>query len=474
MRKNKKIQTIVFLSFLLSLSWSWIFFIDATKITSSSFVAGLTAIVSFALTVGLSVTIFYLGTRYLYREYKKQKKPSPLLLFKVFVVWAFLEWLVALAIGLLWAGRNSSLDTVVPFGSLTPILMYTPLGLLTRFLGYHGLSALVATLFVALIAKPYRRHAAMIASIMVVLSASSWFIYKTPNGRPADVLIVSEKLGEPQKITTDAELIVMPEYGLDNVTDETISERIDSTSGNNVAFVGSKQYSNEKGVQNVLIFGSTKTGLTKEQAKTRLVPAGEYLPYSVEFLLRATQQTGILAEFEFSRAVVRGNESIKPFYIDKELVVGAEACSSIIAAEDYRKLVNQGATLLTNSASLEIFSGSAVFTAQHKGMARFMATANTRPLIQSAMDGPAFVLDHNGKLITETLPVSTQQVDIHTNTKRTPYSILGDWAVLIGWFVLVLPLLWKTIMLIRQSWYTKLKYQNKKDNHASKKSKKAK
>ncbi len=460
---NPEQKILIALTSALGLAWSWIFFIDATKITESSFVATLTAVVSFALTVGVSVAIFYAGARYLYREYKKQEEPSPLFLLKIFVVWAFLEWLVALAIGLLWAGRNSSLDTVVPFGSLTPILMYTPFGLLARFFGYYGLSALFVAIITALSLNKYRRYGLYLVGIATVLCIASWTLYKNPSGRPVDVLIVAEKLGEPKQITTDAELVVLPEYGLDNVTNENISERIKSENNSNISFVGSKQYPNEKGVQNILVFGSTHTGLTKEQAKTRLVPAGEYLPYSVEFLLRVTQQTGILAEFEFSRAVVRGNKAIVPFYIDKELVVGAEACSSIIAAEDYRKLVNQGATILSNSASLEIFNGSTVFTTQHKGMARFMAISNARPLVQSAMDGPAFALDHNGRLLAETLPVSTKSTAVQTNTKKTPYSVLGDWAVVVGSLVLIIPPLWKTIMLIRQNWYNKLNIKNKKD-----------
>src|SRR5690606_2445568 len=106
-----------------------------------------------------------------------------------------------------------------------------------------------------------------------------------------------------------------------------------------------------------------------------------------------------------------------------DLVVGAEACSSIISSEDYRTLTQKGATILTNSASLEIFNGSKVFNTQHKGMAKFMAVANARPMIQSAMDGSAFIMDHNGSINTSLLPVDTTKATVTTNHKTTPYSV---------------------------------------------------
>ncbi len=421
----------------LGMAWSWIFFIDATKVTSSSLIANIVAFISFCATVGLSAGIFYLAVRYLVREYKKYKRASFVFVAKVFVVWALAEWLIAFAVGLLWAGRNSSLDTFVPFGSLTPLLMYTPIGFAARFVGYYGLSALVVTTVTALLLKKYRRYGLILAAGFVLLATGAWALYRTPNGTAVDTLIVAEKLGQPQQITTDAELVVLPEYGLDNVESDHVSNRLTSTRAGGTAFVGSKQYPTSKGVQNVLIFGTTSDGFTHEQAKRRLVPAGEYLPYSVEFALRATAQTGILAEFEFSRAVIRGDKAIEVFRVRDGLVVGAEACSSIISTEDYRQLTRQGATVLTNSASLEVFGGSKIFAAQHKGMAKFMAVANARPLLQSSMDGLAFAMDHNGTINQRLMPVGTAAASVTTNQQKTPYTILGDWPVVLGLIYIV-------------------------------------
>ena len=134
-----------------------------------------------------------------------------------------------------------------------------------------------------------------------------------------------------------------------------------------------------------------------------------------------------------------------PYAFNKQLVVGAAACSSIISTEDYRSLVNQGATVLTNSASLDIFNGSRLFNWQHRGLAKFMAVANARPLLQSSNNWPAFALDQNGNQLAQIQPVGSTQVTITTNNKKTPYTLLGEWPAYVGgvWLIVDIFLAWQ-------------------------------
>jgi len=280
-----------------------------------------------------------------------------------------------------------------------------------------------------------------VAIVIAMLTTMAWVLYKTPSGNTVKVTAAAEYLGIPQNIDANgAEIVVLPEYGLDNTSTENVRERI----GGSAYFVGSKQTSVEEGLSNTLIFGSTEDGFLEQQQKTRLIPGGEYLSYTAEVLLRLFDEDTYV-DFQLRRQVVKGSGSLTPFKVDDKTVLGSAVCSSIINPEDYRGLTNQGATLLTNSASLEIFRGSSLFAWQHRGLATFMAVANARPYVQASNNWPAFVLDHNGKKLAETNPSNTATVDIATNTRKTPYTMFGEWAIMLGafWFAYDLVQFWR-------------------------------
>lgn len=315
--------------------------------------------------------------------------------------------------------------------------MYTPFGLLSRLVGYYGLSAWFVTLVVGVILPKTRSKMWWLGGVTAVATCVMWLPYQQATGQPISVEVASETLSErsqPQPGTT--RLVVLPEYGLDDVTESTLHERVISQPGQERYFIGSQLQSNENGMQNVLLLGSTERGFISQQPKARLIPGGEYLPFGVEFFLRVTGSDDILQNFDFSRALVKGSQPTKPFIIYDGLVIGAEACASIIAPHDYRSLTKQGATLLTNSASLEIFR-SPIFMAQHLGLAKFMAAANARPFVQAADSAPSFALDHNGRKLAEIHPVNRTEVTVQPSDKATPYTLFGDWPVYVGFMGVV-------------------------------------
>jgi apolipoprotein N-acyltransferase len=112
--------------------------------------------------------------------------------------------------------------------------------------------------------------------------------------------------------------------------------------------------------------------------------------------------------------------------------VAAAVCSSIISPQDYRDFAKNGATLFTNSASLTIFNGSRLFAWEQKSLARFMSVANARYFMQSANAAPAYSLDINGHQTAETDHFNTVDVTAMTNTKKTPYTYLGEWLAWLG------------------------------------------
>lgn len=436
----KKIS-LVLITVVLGLLWSWLLFVDVAQLSKGSLITGYgIAVVSFVAIVSISAYLFWRVATYLLREYKAHKKLSVKYIFKLFIIWAAAELLISWIITIVWIGEGGSADTVLPFGSFAPLLMYTPLGYLTRFVGYHGLSAVFVLLIFVLTAKKARRFAIPVFALVILSTVSALALYKDPNGSHIKAHITAEELDKKvPAIVTDADLVVLPEYGLDDIEDDTLDKRLRSSHDKEVFFVGSKQrYADNGEIENVLSFGSTESGFTQEFAKKRLIPGGEYLPYVVEVPLGVFGAQDVLSTFGLSRKIKKGTEPARPFEARQDLIIGAEACASIITPNDYRVLTRQGATVLVNSASLEIFR-STVFDVQHEGLGRFMAVANARPVLQSSNSARGFAIDHNGNMLSSIQPVNSSEVSLITNNKKTLYTHIGEWPAILGtaWLLFV-------------------------------------
>lgn len=416
---------------ILVILWSWMLRLRITTLTGSLFVGYLFAMIGFVTIVSLSLAVFWLTTRYFMAEYARKKHVSYWFLVKLFVVWAAVEYAISVLVAVIWIGRGGSLDTVLPFGSPTPFLAYTTFGLLARLVGFHGVSAAFVVIVATAAGKKLRRFAIPLVLSASVLTGLSWLLYRQPSGPSTTVQIISNKLEDmPTDALPNSQVVLYPEYGLDNASQETFGFLFRDNTAADGIYIGSWHSEGSGGVQNELIFGSNKKGVFARRQKARLIPAGEYLPYAAEYILKATHSQTMLANFKVQRQLQPGTVKAAPVDIGNGIVVGSGVCASVIAPEDYRHMTKNGANLLTNSAALGIFD-SPIFDLEHGGLAKFMATANARPFVQSSSDGYAFALDHNGKTLTRIKP-GTAAVTIHTNTKKTPYTLIGEWVAYVG------------------------------------------
>ena len=361
---------------------------------------------------------------------KPTKNPSYLTIAYIVLGWAAIELLFSWLLNVFYMGRNGSWDSVIPFMSLTPIIMQTPLRFLSRMFGYFGTSAVVGTGLVLLFASirntKWRRPTTTYWFALILLNILLWIVYASANGPTIRTIIASETLVQNQTINaTNTDLVFLPEYGRDDYDNNNIKSRF-NTQGHQVYYTGTRQSTKNYNNSNVLIYGSTKKGFTYEHKKSRLIVGGEYLPLTAETAVR-TLTSDVYTDFTVRRAVTKGDSFPGPYRLPNGVVVGNAACSSIISPDDYRKLSSQGATLPGNCASLKIFNGSRLFAIFHDGLAKFVATSNARPFLQSANSWKAFALDHNGNTIARTDPVSQMNVTVKTNTKITPYTVLGEW-----------------------------------------------
>lgn len=414
-----------------SLCWSWVIMVNVAIITPSTTLGLLTAAIAFFLLVTCSTVIFVMGIGFMKRY---QNKFNAWGLCALFVAWAFLEWLVSWVVAMIWYGDGGSVDTVLPFSSFTPFLMYTPLGYLSRLVGFHGLSAVFVVLCAVTVLKGVRHLRLPTYIFVATLTMLAYVGLMGSNNKVTSVTMMSEYLEYPVQVRNPkSDVVLLPEYGLDTITEDTLEQRFPD--GMPSAFIGSKQLLvPDGGTRNRLIYGEGDK-FVKEVDKSRLIPGGEYLPFAVDRALSLTNNNSTKQSFLYRRKVIKGDSSAQPLVIPNGEKIGALVCSSIIATEDYRSLAKNGATILTNSASLGIFHGSPIFEIQHGGFARFMAVANAKPFVQSSSFGPAFALDHDGRTVARVSPGNVANVLLTPKSDRTMYTLLGEWPVLIGFLL---------------------------------------
>lgn len=414
---------------LFAISWSWLLLIDVGLIADSVVVGYGNLLVVYLFMVLVSA---YLATKFVQSGFLSLKRSSWRTVLLMVLLWAAFEFFLASVFVFLFWGSGSSWDDVMPFSSLTPLIMQSPFRFLGRMFGYFGTSAVFGTGIVLLfLGAKWRKTAAIYWIALICLSFGSYVIYRVPSGPVLRTTIVSEKLAEPQPVdTAGSDFILLPEYGLDNYEGPDVSERF-QPSDKEVSFSGTRLVNDIDGSHNVLVYGTNKQGYLKQSEKSRLIVGGEFMPYSMEVVVRTIAPI-TYDQFKLTRLVIKGPEQPKPFVLANGITVANAACSSIMNPDDYRRLTQQGAVLLANSASLEIFRGSRLFGMYHDGFAKFMAVANARPFLQSANNWKAFALDKDGNTIKSIEPVGTALVTAQTNSKKTPYTLLGEWVVFLG------------------------------------------
>lgn len=455
---------VVLLCLWYTLAWSWAFITDSLDLAGSKPVAMAIAAWVVVFNVAISTYIVVKTFKFLTGKFKKQ---NPWIVLVVgFPIFALMDYAISWLTAIIWIGPEGSIDNVLPLSSPTLLLVNTPFKYATRFVGFYGLAGFFWLITFLILEKKWRKYALICIAFLAGLSVVGWQLYKTPNGKELKATVISENLDNHVGVmqSRDSELIVFPEYGLDEITNDNISKRVGKNrDGSKQNFLGSQQIfdGSPSGHLNILLFGNTEKGIISSQEKYRLIPGGEDLGYIVRTALRATNQKSTLDYFSYAKMVNKGKHPVVPIKVDDSATLGSAVCSSIIAPKDYQIFALKGATIFTNSASLTIFKGSRVFAWQQKSLARFMAVANSRYFLQSANAATAYALDNNGKQIAEVRGIEAKDVIVRNNTKKTFYTYAGDWLVAIG-------------MLIVAGWLLiKLKNLNKKKPKSKKQKTKA-
>jgi apolipoprotein N-acyltransferase len=169
----------------------------------------------------------------------------------------------------------------------------------------------------------------------------------------------------------------------------------------------------------------TGTGRTGElYSKRHLVPFGEYVPWRAAL--------SFIEELQQVPTDYEPGPGPTVFTIGEHRV-GALICfeSAFPApARQYARLGADALVVATNNRSYRRSANSA----QHLAMGQFRAAETGRPLLQAAISGISAVVDHTGRVRKETgLFEATVLVgDVATFRGRTPYTVAGDWILVVS------------------------------------------
>lgn len=413
--------------------------------------AGMLILIYLLLSAILSFGFFLFGLAWVYLQPKFQQKRIFLLLP---AIWVICEWLRSWMFSIISAGPNTSLGMHWNFGDLGFAISVTPVVYLGRLGGLLGLSFVVVVINLCifwLIQKRWKLPLLILISIFL-LTFFGWWLYRIPNGNTVKVSAL--QLGtnsdleigsidfrpqlQAQSTLSSTDILVLSEYSdifneqhIDE--DKSLLQRI--AANQEMPIITSRQRTTNDTTFNSVTVYQPDASIGYQYDKQFLIPIGEAMPYTLTALLKVIGQGRDLKIREITKGTIPANA-----YSLNGITIGSQACSGAISPELYRELTNDGAQLLTNSASLSILSGSFSYHSQAQQMARFMAVANARPFVQATDGSYSFMIDNNGNWLKKsnknTIELLQQQLVL--NGHKTLYTILGEWVVLVAGISLVI------------------------------------
>ncbi len=371
-------------------------------------------------------------------------------------LWVVCEWLRGWIFSIISIGPDSLVGPHWNFGNLGFAASVTPLVFVGRLVGLLGISFIVVVINLCIfwiIQKRWKLPLFLLSSIML-LTLTSWYLYKTPTGPSVNVLSLQFGINQNREIGSidyhnnlatlqpkdKIDILVLPEYSSifendQKNSDSTALSRL--TRNSETPIITSRQTTKGSKSFNTLTVYKNDSSILYEHDKNFLIPVGEAMPYAFSIPLALSKKDDVVK----IREVSKGDTDVR-VYSSNGIVIGSQACSGAITPELYRKLVASGAVVVTNSASLSIFETSQSYHNQAQQMARFMAVANARPFIQATDGSYSFIVGSNGAWQKKSQQHNIEAItDIVTlNSTKTMYTVLGEWVFWISLLILIIQL----------------------------------
>ena len=196
-----------------------------------------------------------------------------------------------------------------------------------------------------------------------------------------------------------------------------------------------------------MFFLDPKTGKTEYTSKRLLMPIGEYSITWVEFLLRKTQSSDWIKNYE--KSLHSSNKQTRPLIFKDpqrdDIRVAGTLCAENISPYLYRDAANLGATVFVSLASHAPFHGSPFLLRQTIAINTTRALESGRYFITASNYTPSFVISDTGilKYTSHSKEIfSSFTTKIYPKTYMTPYARFGDYMLILCGIFVALAIIW--------------------------------
>lgn len=330
----------------------------------------------------------------------------------------------------------------------SPLASYAPVG------GVYLISALMALSSAVLWHVVRGRHSWLFRLTLLAPIVLIWGLgallprqWATPNDHSPRVALVQGNLPQEMKWTAagqshaintymrltqehgDADLIVWPETALPMFDTQAlpILERTQNMLSPRTALLsGLLTHDDTQHFYNSVVGLPARAtpGPLQSYQKARLVPFGEYIPFS-DVLGKALEILDLA-----NSAITPGSPTPRPLLL-QDMHLGVAICYEIIFPDLVRQRARDADVLIT--VTNDTWFGHSIGPLQHMQIAQMRALENNRYLMRAASNGVTAIVDANGRQVTA-LPRFTADVLIGTVQGMqglTPYTRLGNWPILL-------------------------------------------
>lgn len=327
------------------------------------------------------------------------------------VLYAGAELLKSYLFAIMAYGPHGSLSPNFNWGSLAVPASGTNMVLASPYAGFFGLTVIVATINLGIFwclrrqawQQPRTVPVALVTAILLAFSLWPRSIANLGDkamidGKRIVVIGLAEKdtlaNWSPEYIQerlpqNSIDLLVLPEYS--GLLESTHSKQILSSLSEHGVAVTSVHTGPAPAGHNRVLFINRGGEVVDQQDKTFLIPTGETLPYSLQAVFKLMKRRDIITSFTYTQQISPGETIEEPFeYLGTSY--GALACSGVGALNEYRRLSQEGADILINSASLSFLKADSTYHVYADNMARFQAFSNKKPFVQASRSGNSFIL----------------------------------------------------------------------------------
>ncbi len=270
----------------------WVFAINALDLIGDTFFATLFTGLTYVLMVG-ALAVGFVVSGYLYRQLNISVKNKTIILLPA--LWIIGEYIRSVFFSVFAMGDGGSLGHYWNFGVLGFSVMHSPLKYASRIVGSLGISFLLVLIAVALYQLAHRRwRYAPLLLVPIVFSVVGWRVYQNPGHTTLHVASVGlhesveagyeTTLREALKAESALDAMVLPEYS--NYFFNTEGSRTSATLPKGVQLViDSASARHTDKIHNMVSFYQPDGTVLSQQAKSFLIPGGEYLPYIYHIIL---------------------------------------------------------------------------------------------------------------------------------------------------------------------------------------------